>query len=199
MKEDQQSRPLPKALELARPPIELEPGVHVHSSSDRRLAAEHWMLSSVDDPKRVRQEWNVDGVAMLPLGTLFSAVRLPADLVLAIIGGQAPSRDVDQLLDEVLDGPVICDPRHQRYYVVVPASMPRTWHRAADDWSEVDVDCLGRGTYLGVPKLDALELRTLTTYWSVPMKSAAALCSPLAVARLIAAGRHGLLRGQDAT
>ncbi|MEU6491074.1 hypothetical protein ABZ890_11850 [Streptomyces sp. NPDC046984] len=138
-------------------------------------------------------------MALLPLGTLFSAVRLPAELLLAIIGGKAPSRDVDQLLDEVLGGPVICDPRHARYYALVPASMPRTWHQAADDWREVEVDCLGHGTYLGVPRVDAFELRSLTTYWSVPMQSMATLCAPLDIARLIAAGRHEMTREQDAT
>ncbi|MET9681729.1 hypothetical protein ABZY29_16060, partial [Streptomyces coeruleorubidus] len=37
------------------------------------------------------------------------------------------------------------------------------------------------------------ELHSETiSYWSVPMDSAAVLCTPLAVARLIAAGRHCL-------
>lgn len=175
-------------------PVETEDGALVHTSADRRLAAEHWLLSTRPDPKRGRQEWNTDEVALLPLGSLFSAVRLPARLLLAIIGGKAPSRDVDALLDEVLDGPVICDPRHDRYYALVPASMPATWHQAADDWRELDVDCLGRGTYLGVPSLAAVELRQLNTYWSVPMSSAGMLCAPLAVARLIAAGHHQLVR-----
>ncbi|MEU0189439.1 hypothetical protein ABZ250_06185 [Streptomyces afghaniensis] len=34
--------------------------------------------------------------------------------------------------------------------------------------------------------------QALASYWSVPMDSAAALCTPLTVARLIAAGRHCL-------
>lgn len=175
-------------------PVEPEPGVLVHTSADRRLATEHWLLSTRPDPKRARHEWNTDGVALLPMGGLFSAVRLPARLLLAIVGGKAPSRDVDALLDEVLEGgPVICDPRHQRYYALVPATMPRTWHQAADDWREVDVDCLGRGTCLGVPSLTAVEPRGLDSYWSVPMPSAGILCAPLAVARLIAAGVHQLV------
>jgi hypothetical protein len=72
--------------------------------------------------------------------------------------------------------------------------MPTTWRQAADDWRVLDVDVLGRGTYLGVPRVNAVELdpRTHASYWSVPMSSAAMLCGPLTVARLIAAGRHQL-------
>lgn len=182
-------------------PVESVPGVLVHPTSDRRLATEHWLLSTYPAPEhdRIREEWRRHGVAVLPLGTLFSAVRLPARLVLALVGGKAPSAEVDAFLGEVLDGPVICDPRG-RYYVLVPASMPATWHQAADDWRALDVDCLGRGTYLGVPAVDTTEFdpRSNVSYWSVPMSSAAVLCAPLAVARLIAAGRHHLTEEPDA-
>lgn len=73
----------------------------------------------------------------------------------------------------------------------VPASMPRTWHRALDNWRAMDVDCLGRGSYLGVPRVDAVQwTRPRATYWSAPLDSPSMLCSPVEVARLIAAGRH---------
>lgn len=181
----------------ARKPVELQSGVLVHPTADRRLATEHWLLSTYPSPShdRIRMEWQEHGVSMLPLGTLFSAVRLPARLLLALVGGKAPSVDVDALLDEALDGgPVICDPHGRRYYALVPASMPSTWRQAVDDWRVLDVDCLGRGSYLGVPRVDLTEFdpQTRMTYWSVPMSSAAMLCAPLGVARLIAAGRHEL-------
>ena len=71
--------------------------------------------------------------------------------------------------------------------------MPRTWKDAATEWDEVDVAVLGRDTVLGVPRLDATEPDpTLSSYWSVPMDSPGELCAGLAVARLIAAGRHVL-------
>lgn len=177
-------------------PVEPEPGVLVHTSSDRRLASMHWLLSTLPEHgrNRARMEWQEHKVALLPLGGLFSAVRLPARLVLAVAGERVmPSPEVDVFLDEALDGgPVICDPHGQRYYALVPATMPATWHQAADEWRAMDVDCLGRGTYLGIPRLDAEEFdeRACVTYWSVPMSSAATLCAPLTVARLIAAGRH---------
>ncbi|MGW9058927.1 hypothetical protein [Streptomyces sp. NPDC055733] len=179
-------------------PVALDGGVAVHPASDRRLAAEHWLLSSHPAPRQARAEWNRHQVALLPLGTLFSAVRIPGRLVQAVAASTDPA-DIDLVLAEVLDGgPVICDPHGPRYYALVPGSMPRTWRAAADDWRVADVDCLGRGTYLGVPRLDAVELAGvgLGSYWSVPMESAGVLCAPLKVARLIAAGVHQMSEDQ---
>ncbi|MFF9604894.1 hypothetical protein ACF1GY_21830 [Streptomyces sp. NPDC014684] len=105
-----------------------------------------------------------------------------------------PSVEADQFLDEALDGgPVICDPRGHRYYALVPASMPRTWHQAAEEWRTREVDCLGRCVYLGVPRPDVDRPGAVSaSYWSVPLASAATLCRPLTVARLIAAGWQAL-------
>lgn len=181
-------------------PVETEPGVLVHSSADRRLAIEHWLLSTHPTPRQARTEWTKAGVALLPLGTLFSAVRIPGRLVLTLASTVAPA-EADSFLADALDGgPVICDPRGPRYYALVPASMPLTWRRAADDWRMLDVDILGRETYLGVPRVDAVELdpRTHSSYWSVPMPSAAMLCQPLTVAQLIAAGRRQLAEEPEA-
>ncbi|MET9757683.1 hypothetical protein ABZ016_01280 [Streptomyces sp. NPDC006372] len=174
-------------------PFEAVPGVLLHPIADRRLATEHWMLSALAASSRARAqlEWEQNGVAILPLGTLFSAVRVPKRLVVALAATTEVSQ-LDSFLRDALDsGPVICDPRHERYYALVPAVMPTTWHQAVDEWRAMDVDCLGRSSYLGVPRLDAVEgTPGLASYWSVPMVSAAMLCRPLAVARLIAAGRH---------
>ncbi|MFF0597939.1 hypothetical protein [Streptomyces antibioticus] len=184
---------------MALRPLETEPGVLVHSRADRELAVRHWLLSTLPDPKKGIGEWRATGVAMLPLGMLFSAVRLPAQLVLASPGAcSVPSAEIDATLGEVLGGaPVICDPRHQRYYVLVPASMPVTWSAAADDWRVVDVDVLGRGTLLGIPKLSRTEPHPLDTYWSVPMESAAVLGEPMVVARFIAAAVHLMGPGEQ--
>ncbi|MFQ6200180.1 hypothetical protein ACLMMR_39240, partial [Streptomyces sp. NPDC000405] len=85
-------------------------------------------------------------------------------------------------------------------YALVPATMPVTWKQAVDDWQVVDVDCLGRGTYLGVPRVTAtrLEAQARVSYWSAPIASASLLCAPLAVARLIAAGRHRMPQEPEA-
>jgi hypothetical protein len=173
--------------------------VRVHLTADRRLATEHWLLSTLPEPShgRARTEWQEQGVAMLPLGTLFSAVRIPGRLIYAA-AGSADWRAVDEFLDQVLDGgPVICDVHHgSRYYVLVPASMPVTWRQAADDWRAHDVELLGRDFLLGVPPLTAVELDpgASISYWPAPMSAPAMLCTPLTVARLIAAGSHRLAK-----
>lgn len=182
-------------------PVEPESGVLVHSSADRRLAAEHWLLSTLPAPshERARTEWQEHGVAMLPLGTLFSAVRIPGSLVrTALCAPRLAAGDIDALLAEVLEGgPVVCDPQQNRYYALVPASMPRNWHKAADEWRPMGVGCLGRDTMLGVPPLQRVEPQPLSSYWSVLMSSAGVLCNPLHVARLIAAARR-LTGGENA-
>ncbi|MFI6209986.1 hypothetical protein ACIBAI_27020 [Streptomyces sp. NPDC051041] len=61
----------------------------------------------------------------------------------------------------------------------MPGSTPTAWHDAADGWRER----LGRGTCPGVPQLSDAGFRQHATasYRSVPMPSAATLCSPLGV------------------
>lgn len=172
---------------------ELPPGVLIHPASDRRLAAEHWLLSTLAEHRRARArlEWRDGGVAMLPLGTLFSAVRLPIRLITAITG-PLKLHEIDVFLADALDGgPVICDLNGPRYYALVPASVPRTWRDAAHEWRDADADVLGRDTLLGVPPLDATELNPAAraSYWSVPMESMGMLCAPLKAARLIAAAQ----------
>ncbi|MDQ0990539.1 hypothetical protein [Streptomyces sp. V3I7] len=187
--------PTAESAVMALSPVEHEPGVLAHSTADRRLAAEHWLLSSHGAPQRARLEWQEHKVALLPLGTLFSAVRIPGGLVFAIAGAEEPD-EVDPFLEDALgSGPVICDPRGRRYYVLVPASMPHTWRQAADEWrTRLDVEVLGRATYLGVPRLNETDFdpSSCHSYWSVPMRSAAELCAPLRVARLLAVGQRAV-------
>jgi hypothetical protein len=182
------------ALSVLRP-MGVEPGVFIHSTADRRLATEQWLLATLPTPlwDRARWEWQQYRVAMLPLGGLFSAVRIP-EFLLAALSTSTEVGCSDEFLAEALGGgPVICDPRFSRYYALVPAGMPATLQQMAEAWRALDVDCLGHGSYLGVPRPDAVNgEHAPASYWSVPMDSAAVLCSPLMVARLIAAGRHCL-------
>ncbi|WP_435284543.1 hypothetical protein [Streptomyces koelreuteriae] len=181
------------------PHVEREPGVLVPQAADRHSATVLWLLSTLPAPSRdrARLEWQEHKVAMLPLGTLFSAVRIPGQLVAALTGC-TETAELDAFMDQALGGgPVICDPRHFRYYAVVPADMPKAWQRAADAWRAMGVELLGLGSYLGVPQVDAVGgARACASYWSVPMGSAATLCSPLAVARLIVAGRRSTDPGE---
>ncbi|MCF3132478.1 hypothetical protein [Streptomyces olivochromogenes] len=168
-------------------------GVLIHSRAERRLAAQHWLLSTLPEfgRDRARMEWQEHGITMLPLGTLFAAVRLPGPLVQAAAASTTPA-DVDHVLGEALQGgPVICDRYRSRYYALVPASVPRKWQQAVKDWQAGHVAVFGQGTYLGVPRLDAdTERPDPESYWSVPMDSPATLCAPLHVAHLIAVGQQ---------
>ncbi|MFG2029986.1 hypothetical protein [Streptomyces sp. NPDC048825] len=128
-------------------------------------------------------EWSsVGGLALLPMGTLFSAVRIPERLVHAVAGSQdRAGRRVPRRRPPRRPG----DLRSARapHYALVLASTATRWRHAA-------AECLGRDTYLGVPRLDAVELslQAWASYWSVPMPSAAELCSPEAVAQLVVLG-----------
>lgn len=183
------------AHQRALRPVEPETGVLAHSTSDRRLATEHWLLAGSSNRGRTRMEWQEQGVALLPLGVRFAAVRFPASLVLAAACLPWDPERVDPFLNETLGGgPVICNPHTRRYYALVPASVPATWRQAVEDWRSVEVECLGRESIMGIPRLDAVDHadETLPSYWSVPMSSPGVLCAPLDVARLIAAGHHRL-------
>lgn len=183
-------------------PVETEPGVVVHPRTDRDLATSQWLLCTLPEGARgqARDEWTDHKLALLPLGTLFSAVRLPGRLVLAAGAIRAWNPvDVDAFLHEALEGgPVICDPHRRWYYALVPGRMPEKWHAAREEWQALGVECLGRGTYLGVPRVDVTgyDPQAPISYWSVMMPSAAMLCTPLNVARVIAAGQMAL--GEDA-
>ncbi|MDX2681121.1 hypothetical protein [Streptomyces soliscabiei] len=184
-------------------PVQTETGALVHTSADRQLASGHWLLSTLPGPARdrARQEWHKKREALVPTGTLFSAVKLPSRLLLAAASEpqaaslRAPSPQLDEFLREALVGtPVICDPRSLHYYALVPASLPGMWHRAAAAWPYVGVHLLGRGGHVGVPRPDATELdpKTYSSYWAVPMVAMGLLGDAPAVARLIAAGCHQL-------
>ncbi|MFJ4301233.1 hypothetical protein [Streptomyces pseudovenezuelae] len=183
--------------------VETSPEVLVHTTADRLMASRHWLLSTLDVTKRdrARMEWQEQSVTLLPLGTLFSAVRIPERVVHAAARTDNPQM-VDLFLAAALDdGPVIHDLASRRYYVLVPASMPARWHEAAGLWrTGLGVDCLGSGTLLGVPPTDVVLLDVLTnrSYWSVPMFSAGVLCDPQAVARMIAAAALKIDRDAEA-
>lgn len=172
-------------------PVESAPGVQVVPAADRRLAAEQWLLATLPAQKRdtARMEWQNHGVALLPLGTLFSAVRIPERLVQAVARIDDPAMCGLFLAAALDDGPVICDPDRRRYYALVPASMSH-WQMAVRVWrTMLGVEILGRNTLLGVPPVDAVgfDRRTRAPYWTLPMTSAGVLCDPHEVAQLMAA------------
>ncbi|MGV9500176.1 hypothetical protein ACWDQ0_18015 [Streptomyces sp. NPDC003642] len=159
----------------------------------QRAAVGQWLLSVHPTPSAAQAEWDGDnGVAVLPLGTLFSAVRIPRWVVLSAIQlEEAHSGTLDRFLSEMLHGgPVISCQHEQRYYALTPADMPLRWHKAAADWARVGVEILGEDWLLGVPRLPADDQfgPPPASYWAVPMRRPGEVCEPADVARLIAAG-----------
>lgn len=185
----------------AGPSLRVVEPAAVHTPAQRQLAVEQWLLSTVPKARdTARREWQKQAITVLPLGTLFSAIRLPGDLVQAAACCSWTPEVLDEFLDQELDGgPVICDLKYQRYYCLVPAGMPAKWRAAAEEWRALGVECMGRGWSVGVPRADITEPSgdRYQSYWSVPMPSAAMLCTPLHVARLIAAGCREIGHGGE--
>lgn len=173
-----------------------EPQPIICTGAERRLAVEHWLLSTLPTREaraKARGQWAEHGLAMLPLGGLMSAVHVPAALVQALAHTVQP-RGLDVFLAERLEGgPVACAMHGGwRYYLLVPGRTPRTWHKEAVRWHKPGVGVLGRGAYLGVPPVDRTEYNagTRDSYWSVPMASLGELCDPLVVGRFVADAVH---------
>ncbi len=151
-----------------------------------RLISE-WLARAHPVPQQVRAEWSAQGVALLPLGKLFAAVRMHGDLVYAALDCHAPEQ-VTTAVRQSLDGPVIHDHRTAgpTYYALIQ------WH-AGMVWDYGDTaPCLEGDTYLGVPRIDRRE--PPGTYWVVPPRYEGDLCKPQAVRALIDTGRRELLR-----
>jgi len=151
-----------------------------------RLIAE-WLARAHPVPRQARAEWSNQGVALLPLGDLFAAVRLPGELVYAAVGCEEPDQ-VTVALQEWLHGPVIHGYRRAgaTYYALINWGVGVVQQVDQDE----NAPCLGRGTYLGVPRIDRRE--PPGTYWVVPPRYDGDLCRPAAVRSLVATGRHEL-------
>ncbi|WP_019061664.1 hypothetical protein [Streptomyces prunicolor] len=165
-------------------------GVLVNTRQEREQAVRSWLLLSAQSADRARTEWQIGGVALLRCGALFAAVRMSADLVHAA-AGSADAETVNAYLAEVLHGgPVFVDQHSRRYYALVPASTADRpeWRGRRRDGAE----CLGRDSYLGVPRPEFNDPLQHFSYWCVPMDGPGDLCPPPEVSRLAAYGRHRL-------
>lgn len=120
---------------------------------------------------------------MLPLGGLFDAVRLPAEVVHAAAASE-DHENVAAYLAEVLDGPVIHDPCTW-YYALVPPQTTATWRSPF-------ARCIGRGSWVGVPPTDRCAPLRFGPYWIVSMAHAGDLCSAVSVTKLIRIGHARL-------
>ncbi|MFI6348918.1 hypothetical protein [Streptomyces sp. NPDC050560] len=153
--------------------------------NDSRPAAD-WLASAHPRPAQAHQAWErPGGVAALPCGVVFTAVRLPALLVHAAVGTAVPHA-VRARLGERLGGPVIHDPAHARYHLLVPADTAKSWHRTV-----AYVRCLEPEDHLDTPAPGATQLSGQVPYWAVPPAKPHKLCAPEAVKALT---RHGQRR-----
>lgn len=139
---------------------------------------EDWFAESQRAPEQARREWADTGVALLPLGTRFAAVRLAEALVHAAVDTTQP-QELAACLTRLLDGPVIFDGRTMggTYYALMRPRLGSPWKHQGI------APRLGAGTYLGVPRLDRRE--PPGTYWTVPPRFEGDLCAPRAVESLI--------------
>ncbi len=152
---------------------------------------EAWLASDHPFPLTVSPAWDGEArLALIPLGRLFDAVRISV----AVAHHAFASNDVPvvarRLARHVRDGPVIHDPAGSRYYALVPPGTAPHWRAPA-------AQCLGEGTYLGVPRPDLTEpdQGTLCSYWTVPVPRPGKLCQVPDVLTLAMAG--GALADQD--
>ncbi|MFE3736806.1 hypothetical protein [Streptomyces sp. NPDC059134] len=137
-----------------------------------------WLLKAAADPEIAKADWEEGRPAMLPLGGCFDAVKMQPDLVHAATANTAPVQVCDALA-RLVDGPMVCHPGTW-FYALVPAGTTETW-------KSPDATVLGRGAWLGVPRLDSTRPASLLPYWAVPPKEVRQLCTP-EVADLLRAG-----------
>ncbi|WP_157876628.1 hypothetical protein [Streptomyces graminilatus] len=138
-------------------------------------------MSTAQDPMTAREHWAAGRTVLLRCGGLFTAVRIPGDVVRAAAGSDDRTT-VDAGLADILRGPVFTDSGLTRYYVLVPASTARHWRLP-------ESECLQRNYYLGVPSPRCTEYEEGFAYWPVPMDSAGVLCDPVRVSNLVLRGR----------
>ncbi|WP_226967078.1 hypothetical protein [Streptomyces phaeolivaceus] len=162
------------------PPAVLAPA-EPEPSNDRDLSAHvrSWLLAAAFEPEKAREQWAHGGLALIGCGGLLSTVRISTTLVYAAADTNI-TRDVDAFLSEALQNhPVFMD-RHARwYYVLVPSSARRRpeW-RSTGPRHGSDIEFLGMGSYVGVPRPEAIDPDAERSYWCVPVRVPGALADP---------------------
>ncbi|WP_406341288.1 hypothetical protein [Streptomyces sp. NBC_00648] len=141
-----------------------------------------WLASAHPVPAQARREFDV-GIALVPTGTKFDAIRLPADVVHAAASSEDPDAVAVFLAETLPGGAVIHDAYGVGvwYYALVP---PGTYA----DWRVPGVECLRPGTWLGVPRPD-LTARP-GPHWVLPPHTAGSVCAAKALADLVTLGQN---------
>lgn len=154
----------------------------VTTRADRLLAVEQFFLAAAQDSTTARDHWTVGRTVLVRCGGLFTAVRIPGDIVRAAARSEDRTKVDAYLADALQGGPVFTEAGLSRYYVLVPAGTTARWRIPGGE-------CLERGTYLGVPAPGRAQFEEGFGYWPVPMDSAGELCDPVLVRDLVLLGR----------
>ncbi|WP_371653246.1 MULTISPECIES: DUF6415 family natural product biosynthesis protein [unclassified Streptomyces] len=143
-----------------------------------------WLASAHPTPKAAHREWSAGGIALIPTGRVFDAVRLSSAIVHRAVGSAVPEL-VRARLGETIAGAVIHDayePGRWYYALVEPGACGR--HMAPDACR------LDEGTWLGIP--EAHRTTRPGAYWSRPPRHREDFCPEDGVTQLIRLGRAGL-------
>ncbi|MEV6740454.1 DUF6415 family natural product biosynthesis protein [Streptomyces sp. NPDC051104] len=153
-------------------------------------AVAEWLSSAaLQDAETARREWESDGMTVLQCGSLFTAIRVPLDVVEAAAGEFTLPNELDAYLaDALLGAPVIRCTHGRRLYVLCDPSTVK-------DWRVPGTECLGKGYELGVPRPDLIGYPGRTSsYWAVPISQPGNLGSGAAVSQLVLHGRFAVAR-----
>ncbi|MEL3944893.1 hypothetical protein [Streptomyces sp. LNU-CPARS28] len=145
---------------------------------DERARVTQWLEMAHPVPRQAVSEWANHGVALLPLGKRFDAIRVPARRIHAALGSDAPET-VNAALLEWLHGPVIRDVRTGSglYYVLI---APDAQWQGPEERLSKDTH---QDTYLAVPRLGLRA--SPVTYWAVEPERPGQLCDPARLAALL--------------
>ncbi|GGV13508.1 hypothetical protein [Streptomyces spectabilis] len=137
-------------------------------------AVSQWLAEADPRPGKVWAEWEKHGIALLPLGRRFDAIRVPAERIHAAADSDKPEV-VATVLHAWIDGPVFRDFRSSMgpYYVLISTGA---------DWDGPD-ERLTTDTYLGVPRPGH---STMLSRWVVLPSHPGALCDTRHVQTLLA-------------
>ncbi|MFE9662976.1 hypothetical protein [Streptomyces sp. NPDC005955] len=152
-------------------------------------ALARWLLLAAEDRSTALTEWASRGVALLACGRTFDAVRVPCDLVRVATGAADDARAAAVLRTALNGGPVFLDRTTRQTYVLTACG---TW--ATDRMPQVEH--LGAGYYLGVPRLDLAAGRR-RSHWAGPVDRYACPTAPLHT--LLVHGLQRLRRAETAT
>ncbi|MEU6594792.1 hypothetical protein ABZ923_37290 [Streptomyces sp. NPDC046881] len=154
----------------------------MHAREARTFGAATWLLMAAHDPVTAHRDWGGGDVALLRCGTLFTAVRVPLDLVETAAGTGNPWEIGVYLNEALLGGAVFTDRTAGQVYFLVLASA---WGR----WNVPGTECLSPGMLLGVPRPGVDQ--KARSHWLLEMDGPGVLCMEHAVKQLV---EHARLR-----